>query len=122
VTSQLSTALRAAAAGIHPDEAAAGLIISHGTFLHREDFLYHVETAACISDGTPMAWIDWDAVIAALDGGRLPASGGEKRIVRIAASLAAGHPVSLRDAIPGLDRQSLELVTTAIRRAAGQCE
>jgi hypothetical protein len=122
VTSQLSTALRAAAAGIHPDEAAAGLIISHGTFLHREDFLCHVETAACISDGTPMAWIDWDAVIAVLDGGRLPASGGEKRIVRIAASLAAGHPVSLRDAIPGLDRQSLEQVTTAIRRAAGQRE
>ena len=122
MTSRLSTALRAAAAGIHPDEAAAGLIISHGTFLHREDFLYHVETAACISDGTPMAWIDWDAVIAALDGGRLPASGGEKRIVRLAASLAAGHPVSLRDAIPGLDRQSLELVTSAIRRAAGQRE
>ncbi len=40
--------------------------------------------------------------------------------MRIAASLAAGHPVSLRDAIPGLDRQSLELVTTAIRHAAGQ--
>ena len=37
VTSQLSAALRAAAAGIHPDEAAAGLIISHGTFLHRDD-------------------------------------------------------------------------------------
>ena len=101
MTSQLSAALRAAAAGIHPDEAATGLIISHGTFLHREDFLRHVETAASISDGTPMAWIDWDAVTAALDGGRPPASGGEKRIVRIAASLAAGHPVSLRDAIPG---------------------
>ena len=67
-----------------------------------------------------MAWIDWDAVIAALDGGRLPASGGEKRIVRIAASLAAGHPVSLRDAIPGLDHRNLQLVTTAIRHAAGQ--
>ncbi len=118
MTSQLSAALRAAAAGVHPDEAAAGLIISHGTFLHRDDFTRHVETAACISDGTPMAWIDWDAVIAALDGGRLPASGGEKRIVR----LAAGHLVSLRDAIPGLDRQSLELVTTAIRRTAGQRE
>ena len=87
MTSQLAAALRAAAAGIHPDEAAAGLIISHGTFLRREDFLCHVETAACIGDGTPMAWIDWDAVIAALDGGRLPASGREKRIVRIAASL-----------------------------------
>ena len=38
MTSQLSTALRAAAAGIHPDEAGTGLIISHGTFLHRDDF------------------------------------------------------------------------------------
>ena len=120
MTSQLSAALRAAAEGIRPDEAAAGLIISHGTFLHRDDFTRHVETAACISDGTPMAWIDWDAVIAALDGGRLPASGGEKRIVRIAASLAAGHPVSLRDAIPGIDQHSLNLVTIAIRHAAGQ--
>jgi hypothetical protein len=120
VTSQLAAALRAAAAGIHPDEAAAGLIISHGAFLHREDFLCHAETAACISDGAPMAWIDWNAVIAALDSGRLPASGGEKRIVRIAASLAAGHLVSLRDAIPGLDQRSLELVTAAICHAAGQ--
>lgn len=120
MTSQLSAALRAAAAGIHPDEAAAGLIISHGTFLARSDFALHIETAACISDGTPMAWIDWEAVISALDGGRLPASGGERRIVRIAASLAVGHPVSLRDAIPGLDPRNLELVTTAIRRAGGR--
>ena len=120
MTSQLSAALRAAAAGIYPGEAAAGLIISHGTFLHRDDFTRHVETAACISDGTPMAWIDWDAVIAALDGGRLPASGGEKRIVRLAASLAAGHLVSLRDAIPGLDRRNIQLLITAIRRASGR--
>ena len=120
MTSQLSAALRAAAAGIHPDEAGTGLIISHGAFLHRDDFTCHVKTAASISDGTPMAWIDWDAVITALDGGRLPACGGEQRIVRIAASLAVGHPVSLRDAIPGLDQRNLELVTTAIRHAAGQ--
>jgi len=32
VTSQLSAALRATAAGIHP-EAGTGLIISHGAFL-----------------------------------------------------------------------------------------
>ncbi len=49
----------------------------------------------------------------------LPASGGEKRILRFAASLAVGCPISLRDAIPGLDRCSLRLVTTAIRHAAG---
>lgn len=121
MTRQLSAALRAAAAGIQADEAAAGLIISHGSFLRRRDFTRHVETAACISDGTPMAWIGWDAVIAPLDSGRLPASGGgEKRIVCIAASLAAGHPVSLRDAIPGLDHRSLELVTTAIRPTGGR--
>jgi hypothetical protein len=120
VTSQLSAALRAAAAGIHPDEAGTGLVISHGTFLHRDDFTRHVKSAASISDGTPMAWIDWDAVVTALDTGLLPASGGEKRILRVAASLAAGHPVSLRDAIPGLDEHSLDLVTAAIRHAAGQ--
>lgn len=120
MSSQLSATLRAAAAGIHPDEAAAGLIISHGSFLRRRDFTRHVETAACISDGTPMAWIGWDAVIGPLDSGRLPASGGEKRIACIAASLAAGHPVSLRDAIPGLDHRSLELVTTAIRPTGGR--
>jgi hypothetical protein len=43
----------------------------------RGDFALHIETAAGISDGTPMAWIDWDAVIAALDAGRMPASGRE---------------------------------------------
>ena len=120
MTSQPSAALRAAATGIHPDEAGTGLIISHGVFLHRDDFTCHVKTAPSISDRTPMAWIDWDAVITAPDGGRLPASAGEQRIVRIAASLAAGHPVSLRDAIPGLDQRNLHLVTTAIRHAAGQ--
>ena len=120
MTSHLSAALRAAAAGIHPNEAGTGLIISHGTFLHRDDFTRHVETAASMSDGTPMAWINWDTVVAALDTGLLPVSGGEKRILRVAASLAAGHPVSLRDAIPGLDERSLDLVTAAIRHAAGQ--
>jgi hypothetical protein len=103
VTSQLSAALRAAASGLHADEAGTGLIISHGVFLHRDDFTRHVETAASISDGTPMAWIDWDAVITALDGGRLPASGAEKRSIRIAASLAADLPACLRDTLPGLD-------------------
>ena len=33
MTSQLSVALRAAAAGVHPDEAAAGLIIGHAASL-----------------------------------------------------------------------------------------
>jgi hypothetical protein len=67
-----------------------------------------------------MAWIDWDSVITALDGGHLPSSGTEKRVLRIAASLAAGHPVNLRDAIPGLDQRNVALVVAAVRHAAGQ--
>ena len=112
----LAAALRACAAGLYPLEAGTGLLIAHGTFLQRDDF-----TSRFVLHGTAgMAAVDWDAVISALDSGRLPASGGEQRIVRIAASLAAGHPVSLRDAVPGLDQHGLHLAVTAIRRAAGQ--
>jgi hypothetical protein len=89
-------------------------------YLGRDDFACYVHTAASIGDGTPMAWIDWDAVITALDGGHLPLSGTEKHILRIAASLAAGHPVNLRDAIPGLDQRNVGLVVTAVRHAAGE--
>ena len=107
-------------AGLHPGEAGTDLVISHGVYLRRDDFTRYVHTGPCLSDGTPMAWIDWDAVITALDGGHLPSSGGEKRMLRIAASLASGHPVSLRDAIPGLDQRNVGLVVTAVRHAAGQ--
>ena len=120
MTSQLSAALRAAASGLHPDEAGTGLIISHDAFLHGDDFTRHVEISASISDGTPMAWIDWDAVITALDGGQLPASSGETAVLRLAASLADGNPVSLRDTITSLDHRNTDLFTTAIRHAAGQ--
>ncbi len=73
------------------------------------------------TDGvTPMAQIDWDAAISALHAGQLPASGGERRILQLAASIAAGTPVSLHDTIPGLDSRNLQLLTTAIQHAAGQ--
>ena len=52
--------------------------------------------------------------------GQLPLSGGERRILQLASSIAAGSPVYLRDAIPGLDNRNLQLLTTAIRHAAGQ--
>jgi hypothetical protein len=70
------------------------------------DFARYIHAENSISDGTPIAWIDWDAVIYALDSGRLPSSGRERRVQRIAASLASGHPVNRRDAIPGLDHRN----------------
>jgi hypothetical protein len=63
-----------------------------------------------------MAQINRDA----LHDGQLPLCGGERQILELASSIAAGFPVSLRDTIPGLDNQNLQPVTTAIRHAAGQ--
>ena len=121
MTAALIAALRASAAGLYPDEAGSELLISHGGFLYRSDFTGFVDTFTSISDGTtPMAQINWDAAISALHDGQLPVCSGERRILQLAASIAAGSPVCLRDTIPGLDSRNLHLVITAIRHAAGQ--
>jgi len=120
VTAALTAALRACAAGLYPDEAGTELLISHGGFLHRPDFSRFAVTFASITDGTPMARIDWQSVHSARRDGQLPLSGGEWRILQLAASLAAGTDVSLRDTLPGLDKRNLDLVTTAIQHAAGR--
>ncbi len=66
------------------------------------------------------AAIDWAAATAALDAGILPCSGGERRILRLATSLAAGLPVDLRDAITGLDKRKPALAIKAFMHASGQ--
>ena len=114
MTDTTAAALRACAAGLYPDEAGTELLISHGGFLRRSDF-------TSFSDGiTPMAQINWDALHGALTNGQLPLSGGERRILDLASSIAAGFPVCLRSTLPGLDNQNLQLVITAIRHATGQ--
>ena len=67
-----------------------------------------------------MAGIDWPAAITALDTGSLPCSGGEQRMLRLAASLAGGIPVDLRDALTGLDDHNINLVITAVLHASGK--
>ena len=118
----LHAALRACASGAFPPEAGVGLLISHGTWLHRDDFTGpFVHTGVSITDGiTKMAQIDWPAAIAALDAGSLPCSGGEQRMLRLAASIADGIPVGLRDTLTGIDHHNIELVITAILHAWGQ--
>jgi hypothetical protein len=114
VNPPVTAALRACAAGCPASEAATELLIGHGGILHRTDFAAYIRTGT--SDRTLMACIDWAAAAAA---GRLPLSGGERRILTLAASLAAATPASLRDDIPGLDNRNLALLITAIRHAAG---
>ncbi len=117
----LARSLRACARGIYPGEAAVELLISHGTFLQRDDFTGRfIDYGISISDGTTLAAIDWEAVITALSSGQLPCSGGERRILMLSASLAAGIPADLRDAVTGLDDRNIQRLLTAIRHASGK--
>jgi len=115
----LPAALRACARGLYPLEAGVDLLISNASWLDREDFQdQFIHTAISLTDGvTTMAEIDWQAAISALDARHLPCSGGEDRMLRLAASLAAGTPVSLRDTLTGIDHRNIELVITAVLHA-----
>jgi hypothetical protein len=116
---RLGDALRAGACGIHPLEAGTSLLIDCGSWLHRDDFTSRFITAS-ISDGvTLLATIDWETAVTALHAGELPASGGERRTLLLASSIAGGTLVSLNDALPGIDRRNASLVVGAVAHAAG---
>ena len=109
-----------AADGILADTAAAGLIISHENFLHRDAFRRIISTGASISTGQPLATICWDAALRALDAGQMPCASSEQAILRIAASL--GDPaigVRLRTVLGNLDRRNITLVADAVTAANG---
>ena len=117
----LTAALRACADGLYAAEAACELLIAT-SWLHRRDFRDgFINTGVSFTDGTtPMADIDWAAAIAAVNAGRLPCCGGERRILGIAGSLGGGVPVDLRDALTGLDDANLCLIAQAVQHAAGR--
>ena len=119
---RLGDALRAGAGGIHPLEAGTGLLIECGSWLHRDDFTGRfITVGTSISDGvTLLASIDWEAAATALHAGELPASGGERRMLLLASSIAGGTRVSLNAAQPGIDRRNASLIVKAIAHATGQ--
>jgi hypothetical protein len=117
---QLAAALHRQADGICTMQAAASLLTAQA-WLHRDDFTTAFATLSPDLPGEPSAAaIDWPAAIAALDQGQLPCSGGERRMLRLTASLAGGVPVDLREALSSLDQRNLDLLVTAIRHACGQ--
>jgi hypothetical protein len=61
------------------------------------------------------AWIDFAAIPEEVG----PLSGGERRFLMLAASLAEDVPVVLGDLVSGLDRENLDLVLAAIAHAGG---
>ena len=121
MTDPLAAALRVWAKGLFSAEAAVELLIGHGSWLYREDFLdIAVESGRGITSGAVMAVVDWEAAVAALEAGVLPCSGGEGRVLRIAASIGEGVPVDLREAVTGLDENNAVLAAAAVLHAAGR--
>lgn len=69
-------------------------------------------------EGSANVWIDFDSIPDLVEG----LSGGERRFLLLAASLAESFPVVLGDVVPGLDRGNLALVLAAIAHAGGSHE
>lgn len=102
-------------------EAAVSLLIGHGRWLQRRDFVDQFVTMVGEADGTntPMAVVEWAAAVTALDEGRLPCSSSEEQVLHLAASLGGGPAVDLGDALCGLDKANLTLVAEAVLHAGG---
>jgi len=63
--------------------------------------------------------VDWPGLAAALDGGRLVCSGGQARVLRVAASLGGGVGVDLGEVLGGLDAANAGRLAEAVVHAAG---
>jgi hypothetical protein len=112
--------MRAWAKGLLCLEAAVELLIGHRSWLFRGDFLaIAVEFGQEVFSCREMAAVDFVAAADALEAGVLPCSGGEGRVLRIAASIAEGVPVDLREAVTGLDESNAVLAASAVLHAAG---
>lgn len=118
---RLGAMLRAGARGLHADEAAAELLVAHGHWAGHGEFARRfAQVQACPGPGgVPVAWIDWQAAAGGLDGGGLACSASEAGVLRIAASLGGGVPVSLRAVLGGLDHVNIALVAGAVLHANG---
>lgn len=114
-TLELHRSLRAWADGYSPDVAAVDLLISHGTWLQRDDFLRHL-LPGHTGDGQDITAIDWEGLLEVRAQG-LPASSSEVAVLDVALSLAANKPVPLGE-VMGLDATNTAAVATALVRAA----
>jgi hypothetical protein len=116
----LAEAIRAWAKGWLPAEAAAELLIGHRAWLLREDFLQvAVETRWDAYRDRVVAAVDFAAAADAVQG-VLPCSDGERQVLLVAASIAEGIPVDLREAALRMDAASAARAGQAVCHAAGR--
>ncbi len=112
---RLAFALFAQAEGSYTAEASVGLLVEHGSWLARADFVRFVDVAASFgNDRVVMAWVDWEAALAA----ELAASSSEIQMLAVAAELAGVDTGrTLQDLLGGLDRTNTTLVIRAVLHA-----
>jgi hypothetical protein len=109
-------AIRAWAKGWLPAEAAAELLIAHRAWLVREDFLQVAVEAGWEPFRERMvAAVDFAAAAESV----LPCSDGERQVLLVAASIAGGIPVDLREAALCMDAVNAARAARAICHAAG---
>lgn len=118
---ELADALQTMADGSPNLRAATGLLADHGLWIKRlaeRPGLLLID----YSGPAPKPYgINWLKVVEALATKELPASGGELRILSIAASLAdTAARIPLGDAVSGLDATNLDRVLKAITVANGR--
>ena len=108
--------LRAWARGTYTTEAATEMLLKAfgGKFAAPGNPWIHTSTEP-EGPNQVSAWIDFASIPD--EAGAL--SGGERRFLMLAASLAENVPVVLGDVVPGLDRENLDLVLAAIAHAGG---
>ena len=112
-TSHLAPALRAQAEGSYTAEAAVELLIGHGVWLARRDFLNELVEYAGDSTTITHAWVAWEHVPTFAN--RAPCSGSEGRILRLAAELhGTDTGVPLAELLSQLDDTNSALVRDAI--------
>lgn len=110
-TTDRAEGLRAWGAGMYTTSAAAELLIHYGPPLLTGPWVEY-------DSDRDRYWFNTDAVEEC--GGHL--SGGQRRALDIAASIASDRPVRLGDAASGLDRENIKLVLAAVAHAAGSHE
>ena len=96
------------------------MLIAHRTWLLREDFLQvAVEVGWEPFRGREVAVVDFVAAADAVQG-VLPCSDGERQVLLVAASIAEGIPVDLREAALCMDAVNAARAAQAICHAAGR--
>lgn len=103
--------LREWARGLNPLAAATELLIRTGYAQNDRPWVRYDEDRQ-------RPWIDFQAIPELLGG----MSGGQQRVLRIAASLGADVPIILGDEISGIDRDTTALVLAALAHASGTHE